>query len=356
MVRLLVHSGFNPKQKDNYGQTPLHLAALSGNLQTVKDLVEQDNVDLDTEDHNGNRPLKLAEGRKHWDIVSYLNRSLKRQSSILPQVDMSILLFGPPGKSKLPMLFVLVAILLLGYPTYVLKLLPMTAYELQTVHLIFVFCNIAMWIFLVKVHSTDPGTLARNTEEYEHAIRQMAFYDAWRQQEGYNPLNRLCHTCRLVKPPRAKHCKITNRCVRHFDHYCPYVYNTIGFKNRHYFAGFVTCMTILCWITHYVSYQYMHLLHVTDYWLVACNLLTGFFTAMTTILMIMTWYQANINQTTNERVNSRRYEYLKDSNGRFYNPYDKGGLTNIKEFLHMSKSPDELQVLQKTVEPAVYNV
>ena len=53
------------------------------------------------EDHNGNRPLKLAEGRKHWEIVSYLNRSLKRQSSILPQFDMSILLFGPPGKSKL---------------------------------------------------------------------------------------------------------------------------------------------------------------------------------------------------------------------------------------------------------------
>merc|ERR1712226_1409833 len=180
--------------------------------------------------------------------------------------------------------------LLLGYPTYILKLLPMTAYELQTTHLLFVFLNIAMWTFLIRVHSTDPGTLARNTEEYEHAIRQMAFYDAWRQNDGgYNPLNRLCHTCRLVKPPRTKHCKITNRCVRHFDHYCPYVYNTIGFKNRHYFAGFVTCMTVLCWITHYVSFKYMHLLHVTDYWLVACNLLTVFFTAMTTILMVMTW-------------------------------------------------------------------
>lgn len=71
LVRLLIHSGFNSKQKDNFGQTPLHLACLSGNLQTVVDLVEQDGVELDIEDHNHNKPVKLAEGRKHWDIVSY---------------------------------------------------------------------------------------------------------------------------------------------------------------------------------------------------------------------------------------------------------------------------------------------
>lgn len=82
------------------------------------DLVEQDGVELDIEDHNGNKPVKLAEGRKNWEIVSYMNRALKRQSSILPQMDMSILLFGPPGKSKMPMLFVLFAICILGYPTY----------------------------------------------------------------------------------------------------------------------------------------------------------------------------------------------------------------------------------------------
>ena len=46
---------------DNYGQTPLHLACLSGNLNSVQILVEQE-VELESVDFNGNTPKKLAEG------------------------------------------------------------------------------------------------------------------------------------------------------------------------------------------------------------------------------------------------------------------------------------------------------
>ena len=78
MCRLLIYSGFNPKQRDNFGQTPLHLCCLSGNLNTVKVLVEQD-VELEAVDFNGNSPRKLAEGRKHWETVRYLERSAARE-------------------------------------------------------------------------------------------------------------------------------------------------------------------------------------------------------------------------------------------------------------------------------------
>lgn len=77
---------------------------------------------------------------------------------------------------------------------------------------------------------------------------------------------------------------------------------------------------------------------------------------MTTALAIMTWYQAGLNMTTNERSCAHRYEYLKDSNGRFYNPYDRGFWTNVKEFLHRVKVADEVTVLQKTVDSAIHNV
>ena len=33
----------------------------------------------------------------------------------------------------------------------------------------------------------------------------------------------LCHTCHVRKPLRSKHCKILNRCIHKFDHYCPFV-------------------------------------------------------------------------------------------------------------------------------------
>jgi palmitoyltransferase len=40
--------------------------------------------------------------------------------------------------------------------------------------------------------------------------------------------NQLCVTCKIVRPLRAKHCGVTDRCVEVFDHYCPWVGNTIG--------------------------------------------------------------------------------------------------------------------------------
>jgi ankyrin repeat protein len=33
--------GFNPRQRDNYGQTTLHLACINGNLTAVTELCEQ---------------------------------------------------------------------------------------------------------------------------------------------------------------------------------------------------------------------------------------------------------------------------------------------------------------------------
>jgi hypothetical protein len=33
----------------------------------------------------------------------------------------------------------------------------------------------------------------------------------------------LCVSCRIVRPLRAKHCSVTDRCVEVYDHYCPWV-------------------------------------------------------------------------------------------------------------------------------------
>ena len=40
-MRLLIYNGFDARQSDNYGQTPLHLACINGNLTAVKELVEK---------------------------------------------------------------------------------------------------------------------------------------------------------------------------------------------------------------------------------------------------------------------------------------------------------------------------
>ncbi len=48
-----------------------------------------------------------------------------------------------------------------------------------------------------------------------------------------------CVGWQIVRPLRAKHCAVTNRCVAMFDHFCPWVGNCIGAGNRHLFALFL---------------------------------------------------------------------------------------------------------------------
>ena len=41
-----------------------------------------------------------------------------------------------------------------------------------------------------------------------------------------------CSICHLEQPLRAKHCKNTDHCVATFDHYCPWIGNCVGERNK----------------------------------------------------------------------------------------------------------------------------
>eukprot|EP00494_Astrolonche_serrata_P020320 UN20539 len=54
----------------------------------------------------------------------------------------------------------------------------------------------------------------------------------------------LCTTCRIVKPLRSKHCSVCGKCVRGFDHHCPWVDNCIGENNYRKFVFHIMIETI----------------------------------------------------------------------------------------------------------------
>ena len=110
----------------------------------------------------------------------------------------------------------------------------------------------------------------------------------------------LCHTCRIVKPLRSKHCQVAKRCVPMFDHYCPYINNTIGGGNYMAFIQFIF-VGMLCQIaTLAAAIQYIVKVNSLSplAWAVAC-----FFTMSTLMAVLMNQYHCSLilqQLTTNE--------------------------------------------------------
>ncbi|XP_065159001.1 uncharacterized protein Patsas [Atheta coriaria] len=330
LIRLLTYSGADLQQPDHFGSTPLHLACLSGNAACVKILCEKSNIDLEPLDKNDKTPLMLAQSHRHQDIVQVLLSENKRRSTWFPPInEIWGLIFGRAGNSKIPLLFFMVSVLLWGYPMYILRVVPVTWNLLRGSHYCFIYWNIVMWVCWAIANRKDPGYVPMSSESYYRAIKQIPYFDKWKKRNAI--LNRLCHTCRCLRPLRAKHCRICNRCVSYYDHHCPFIYNCIGLRNRTWFFLFVMSVAINCSITIYFAtyciaiqgFGFLYLLGLVEAFV---------FSGLGWILTCTSVLHACMNLTTNEMFNYKRYSYLRDKRGRYFNPFSRGPILNLIEF------------------------
>ena len=99
-----------------------------------------------------------------------------------------------------------------------------------------------LW-FMYRTSVRDPGVLrsglegvglARHSGASSSAAARLDVPTLWAGNWGA-----LCVTCKLVRPLGAKHCSQLNRCVSRFDHFCPWVGNTVGKMNHRDFVLFL---------------------------------------------------------------------------------------------------------------------
>uniref|UniRef100_UPI00358E52FF uncharacterized protein n=1 Tax=Myxine glutinosa TaxID=7769 RepID=UPI00358E52FF len=346
LVKLLIYFGFNPHQVDIFGQTPLHLAALSGNLLTVQLLCEQDPVDLHVLDKQGNSPLDLARGRRYNGILLHLSRAQKCSSRYSIKLDLRFLVCGPPGRSRIPVLFFIGSLLLWLYPLYMIEVVPRTLHDMFLLHLFFVTSNAFMWWCFVCTALSDPGYLLCDTPEYHQAIKQCMYLG----ELGVTgtQLARLCHTCQLVRPLRSKHCRVANRCVGHFDHYCPYVYNTIGRRNKLHFCCYLLSMAVNCSLGMYFTRHNLQM-YGWDFLFGTSFIFLAIIAFFSSSMSVVNLFLAAINSTMNEWINRKRYAHLKNENGYYRNLFYRGVKLNLLEFLKLIP-PQTAEELEAQIE------
>lgn len=117
----------------------------------------------------------------------------------------------------------------LVHENYIHQIINFIVFEMV---FILAFCSHFLTMF------TDPGAVPKGTltEDY---IAQLK-----REQAECDVIYK-CTKCACVRPERAHHCSVCQRCIRRMDHHCPWVNNCVGEGNQKCFVLFTFYIALL---------------------------------------------------------------------------------------------------------------
>ena len=335
VVQLFLLLGLDIHHPDKYGQTPLHLASMRGNMDAVQLICEHADDQgmkaalLSLKDGKGKTPQMLALDKKQNRVEVYL----KGQSSGLSCSSLlspATLIGRMEAWKRWPYYFVICQ-LFWGSGVYTILVNDPAISTNTNKLLVTTIVWIVMLVLFYKCTFTDPGTISLDGVEhqrYKAAIEQLATTG---KMESVGKL-RLCHACQLDLPVRAKFCKELKKCVKEFDHYCPFVNNAVGKNNYPFFYFYLIFHSTATFMVSHSCYEYVsNQRHVFVFITMVDSFfmfLFGMALAGTHVFLTFSWL------TTNEQVNFNRYDYFKTPNGGApRNPFDKGWVKNCGERL-----------------------
>nr|NP_001071933.1 zinc finger protein [Ciona intestinalis]BAE93338.1 zinc finger protein [Ciona intestinalis] len=377
--------------------TPLHWACMSQNTNVIMLLV-QAGADLDAKNDKGETPLDIARIKKNVWITSRLqmirrergldtqtnffqtlvsNKTFRQRTTFVVTffsmfcVGFILELSTPSWLSKM-VLCIFCYLLVHGISAFLITqnetmfILPL-AISIATKFWVYctaffyywpyiyapigVICfflfSTGMWYFFYKSIKTNPGIITMAEDQKKGAIVHLAETDGLK-------LGNICSSCLIIKPLRSKHCSVTNRCVAKFDHYCPWVFNTIGAENHPYFIGYLVCLLgILSWhiyaafqfwqygtpvSTDLVGFERIWSIMKYSPWVVWIFLNCVFHSTWVCVLLVCQLYQIIwLGVTTNERMNAGRYHHFHTSqHGNLEtSPFNRGVVANFADFFQI---------------------
>ncbi|CDF37897.1 unnamed protein product [Chondrus crispus] len=217
VVYLLKVRCVDPSEPDASGMTPLHRAAQRGHS-VVSEHLLRGGADFTARNAAGRTPEELVETPRG------------RTKAILRMWRMGKLTTARPVPTRHTLTkyglvlfyWVLLVVSFVKYRQLLYGAMPVG-----------VGMNIVFHVALVVSASLhlastfgDPGEIAQGTAETCRAYIEKVLANG--TSEAALVPSAYCFTCLAPRPPRSKHSRERDRCVRKFDHECPWVNNTVG--------------------------------------------------------------------------------------------------------------------------------
>ncbi|XP_068594747.1 palmitoyltransferase ZDHHC12-A-like [Brachionichthys hirsutus] len=172
------------------------------------------------------------------------------------------------------------------------------------------------------------------------------------------PRLRRCGYCLLQQPMRAKHCQTCKRCVRRFDHHCPWIENCVGERNHRWFIVYLLVQLLaLLWalqiaLSGISPGDTWKLWFGANAFLLAALAVVAVFSVVVLLLLGCHLYLVSINCTTWEFMSRHRISYLKNC-GNEENPFDRGVFCNLWDFFCICRTVVWEQMYHKSTTNSV---